>query len=78
MHCCLSGSVAHECSTVRNGHNKMESRKGGEAMNGRGKVPVPVGFGRIQVALVKRSTPSRIKYRGQVPPRLDTVLSRVR
>ena len=40
--------------------------------------PSEVGFGRIQVAFVKRSTPSRMKYLGQVPPRLDTVLSNVR
>src|SRR5271155_1196104 len=34
--------------------------------------------GRIQVAWVKKSPPRRTKYRGHVPPRLDTVLSNVR
>ena len=34
--------------------------------------------GNMHVAFVKKSTPAKMKKRGHVPPRLDTVLRRVR
>lgn len=34
--------------------------------------------GNMHVAFVKKSTPAKMKKRGHVPPRLETVLRRVR
>jgi hypothetical protein len=57
MHLCFSASATHEKGVVIRGNLRSE---GGVR-------------GGLQVAMVKTSTSFRIKKRGKVPPRLETL-----
>ena len=60
MQRCFSASATQEKGAVMRGPLREEASEGGSA-------------GELQVAIVKVSTSLRMKKRGKVPPRLETL-----